>query len=239
MHSGFVESGYNDIIDFHSHILPGVDHGSPDVSTSIAQLQLAKKYSVKRILATPHFYPNLHTTAAFLEMRDKAVSELMKARRFDLPEFKVGTEVLICDGLERFPDLDKLCFQNTKYIMLELPFFEFSESYAETAGAISDMGYKVILAHADRYPKDVIDVMLDYGVSALQINADSLTTVFKRKHIYRWMQDELVCAIGSDIHLLSKRTYSKFSHLQKHLRELILPIKASSDRIWNEIEAIK
>ena len=31
------------LIDFHSHILPGIDDGSPDVQTSIAMLRLQKR----------------------------------------------------------------------------------------------------------------------------------------------------------------------------------------------------
>ena len=162
-----------DIVDFHSHILPKVDHGSDSIQTSLAQLAIAKKYSVNRILATPHFYPNRHTVSAFEQIRDNAVAVLKSATLNNAPEVKLGAEVLICEGIERFPELNKLCFQNTKYIMLELPFLGFSESFAISAGELQDMGYKVILAHADRYSKNVIDVMLAYGVSGLQINAPS------------------------------------------------------------------
>ena len=237
---GTVKSEVLDLVDFHSHILPGVDHGSTDIEMSLSQLKLAASYSVKRILATPHFYPNVHTLSSFLELRNNAAKELKKASTPDLPEFRLGAEVLICDGLERFPDLDKLCFENTKYIMLELPFFDFSESYAASAEAIADMGYKIILAHADRYPKDAIEFMLDYGVSGLQINADSLVVPFKKKgHIYKWISEGLVCALGSDIHATPQKAYKNFYKAQNHIKDLILPIKKSSDKIWKEIKAVE
>lgn len=225
-----------DIVDFHSHILPGADHGSDNLKTSLSQLKIAKKYSVTRILATPHFYPSVHTLSSFLAMRAQSVNTLKQALTTELPQFKVGAEVLICEGLERFPSLEKLCFQNTKHIMLELPFFNFSEEYAETAGQIVDMGYNVILAHADRYPKEDIEIMLDYGVKNLQINASSIASVFKKKHIYNWIQKGLVCMIGSDIHGPRAKAYRHFSKAQKNLKELLSIIKKSSDQIWDEIE---
>jgi len=236
MHSLSSDLAAMDVVDFHSHILPGADHGSENLETSLAQLKIAKKYSVNRIVATPHFYPSVHTLSGFLAMRNRAVDTLKQALTTELPQFKVGAEVLICEGLERFPSLEKLCFQNTKHIMLELPFFGFSEEYAETAGQIVDMGYNVILAHADRYPKEDIEVMLDYGVKNLQINASSLASVFKKKHIFNWIENGFVCMIGSDIHGPGAKAYRHFSKAKKNLKEFLSIIKKSSDKIWNEIE---
>ena len=228
----------SDIVDFHSHILPGVDHGSDNLDCTLYQIKLAKSYSVKRIVATPHFYPSVHTLSNFLNLRDRAIQTLKQVADDTLPEIKVGAEVLLCEGLERFPNLDKLCFQNTKYIMLELPFMAFSEEYAISAGAIADMGYNVILAHADRYSKETVEIMLDYGVTSLQINVDSLVTMFRKKHILKWIEDGRVSMIGSDIHGTSKKYYKRFCQAQNKFSELFLPIKKASDKIWKEIEAI-
>lgn len=227
-----------DIVDFHSHILPGVDHGSEDLNTSILQLDIAKNSSVNRILATSHFYPAQHNVLDFLQMRDKAAKELITAKGADLPEIKLGAEVLICDGLERLPDLSKLCFQGTNYIMIELPFFEFTENMAATIEAISEQGLNVILAHADRYPKNVIEYLLDYGVKSLQINADSLCAFFKKKHIFKWLEKGFVGMIGSDIHGADKNAYHKFSFAKKRLKNILPYIKDTSDKIWNQIESI-
>ena len=60
------------MIDFHSHILPKVDHGSNSLETSIKQLELAKKYGVTDVVATSHFYPQSNCDSAFLDRRDAA-----------------------------------------------------------------------------------------------------------------------------------------------------------------------
>lgn len=228
-----------DIVDFHSHILPGVDHGSQYLATSLAQLDIAKVNFVNRILATSHFYPAEHNVLDFLQMRDKAAEELISSKRADMPEIKLGAEVLICDGLERLPNLHKLCFQGTNYILIELPFFEFTDSMANTIEAISEQGLNVILAHADRYSKNTIEHLLDYGVKMLQINAESLCSLFKKKHIYKWLEKGFVGMIGSDIHGVDKIAYHKFSTAKKRLKDNLPYIKETSDKIWNQIKSIK
>jgi len=227
-----------DTVDFHSHILPGVDHGSDDLKTSLLQLEIAKKNSVNRIVATSHFYPAQHSVDSFLELRDRAARELVAAAGSDLPKIKLGAEVLICDGLERLPGLSKLCFPGTDYIMIELPFFDFTESMAATIEALAEQGLNVILAHADRYPKHVIEYLLDCGVKLLQINADSLTTFFKKKHIYRWLEKGFVGMLGSDIHGADKNAYHKFAIAQKNIKKVLPYVNKNSDEIWDKIEWI-
>ena len=52
--------------DIHSHILPGIDDGSPDIDTSIALITGLMKLGLKKSIATPHIigdmYPNNQET---------------------------------------------------------------------------------------------------------------------------------------------------------------------------------
>ena len=56
-----------DLVDFHAHILPEADHGSSSLEMSLWQLASAKRYGVTRIIATPHFYPHVHTVESLLK----------------------------------------------------------------------------------------------------------------------------------------------------------------------------
>ena len=44
------------IIDFHSHILPGIDDGARNLDTSMAMLEQIREQKVDYMVATPHFY---------------------------------------------------------------------------------------------------------------------------------------------------------------------------------------
>ena len=107
--------------DFHSHILPGADHGSDSVETSRGQLDLIGKYGVKRVVATPHFYPQQDNVDTFLDRRRKCAAALAEVMREGDPAVMLGAEVLICEGIDRMSGLDKLTVAGTNCILLEMP----------------------------------------------------------------------------------------------------------------------
>ena len=45
------------MIDFHSHVLPGMDDGSASLEESIAMLRMEAEQGITQVVATPHFYP--------------------------------------------------------------------------------------------------------------------------------------------------------------------------------------
>ena len=57
------------VIDFHSHILPGIDDGSASVEQSIAMLRMEAEQGIDHVVATPHFYPQYDTPEHFLRKR--------------------------------------------------------------------------------------------------------------------------------------------------------------------------
>ena len=106
-----------DIVDFHSHILPGADHCSGSLETSIWQINSAIRHGVTRIIATPHFYPHRHRVDDFVYKRDEAFYKLEK----HIPKgvkIVLGAEVLICQGIENLPDIDKLFSSGTNCLLL-------------------------------------------------------------------------------------------------------------------------
>lgn len=45
------------MIDFHSHILPGIDDGSKSTEESLEMLDMLRAQGVDTVAATPHFTP--------------------------------------------------------------------------------------------------------------------------------------------------------------------------------------
>lgn len=221
-----------DIVDFHSHILPHADHGSSSTSVSLTQLQLAKESGVERIILTPHYYPHMENSDSFLNRREKCYAHLLKSLTAEYPEVRLGAEVLICDNIEEMPLIEHLCIRGTKVLLLELPFSDFSPSYAVSVKCLILKGYTVILAHADRYDPDHIDLLVSAGAK-VQLNADALSGLSIGKHIKRWLRDDVVYAIGSDIHGEDKKAYRTFKKAIKKLQSYSVAVKSHSDYIWN------
>ena len=222
-----------DIIDFHSHILPGADHGSSSVETSLGQLRLAKNHGVNRIIATPHFYPARHNIEDFVERRNSSWNHLKLSLNESHPDIRIGAEVLVCNGIENLPGLDKLFIHGTNTLLLELPFTDFQEEYAESAEKLIFSGVEVVLAHAERYPCENIKKMLNVGCK-IQLNADAFRPLFISSHIKKWLSNNSVVALGSDIHRDDKNAYKAFIRAKKRMSDALQYVKAESDRIWGK-----
>lgn len=55
------------LIDFHSHIPPGIDDGSPNAKISDKMLLMEKEHGIGKIALTPHFYLYEQSVGRFLE----------------------------------------------------------------------------------------------------------------------------------------------------------------------------
>ena len=66
------------IIDFHSHILPGVDHGSKSLDQTKKQLEIIGNNGVNVIVATSHFYPHVHSVSGFINAVDAALEKVLE-----------------------------------------------------------------------------------------------------------------------------------------------------------------
>lgn len=220
-----------ELIDFHSHIIPRADHGSSSTDETIIQLKYATKYGVERIIATPHFYPHVENVEAFIKRRNACFDRLKARYSNEFPKIILGAEVLICDNIEEMPMLDEVCISGTNILLLELPFTDFSDSYIYSVKALINNGYTVVIAHADRYDPRNVNRLITAG-AYVQLNADALSGLFIPKHIKKWLSDERVFALGSDIHGPDKKAYKKFSRAIRKLGEMIQPIKKYSDTVW-------
>ena len=187
-------------LDYHAHILPGCDHGSDNLQTSLRQIALAKEAGIQTICATSHFYPHQETVASFLRRREACWSQLREHLVPEDPEVVLGAEVLICDGMERMQDLAALCRQGTDELLLELPFYAWQRSVWETIYALhEDTPLRVIVAHGDRYPPKDIERLIQDGVF-VQLNVDCLRHSLSRRRYLDWIASGAVRYLGSDIH---------------------------------------
>ena len=226
------------LVDFHAHILPGADHGSKNQADSIHQLAYAGAVGVKRIIATPHFYPHYHIAERFLLRREKAYKSLCEVLEDNSPQIRLGAEVLLCENLNKLPELSELCIYGTKTMLLELPFSDISDAHVATVSEIISQGYNIVLAHADKYnPKD-IEKFIPIGVK-LQLNADAFLTLFKRTTLYEWLEKDLVVAFGSDIHRRDKGAYKRFAKAITKLNGSLDTVYLESDKIWENSKEYK
>lgn len=204
-------------IDFHSHILPCVDHGSGSLAETRAQLQIVCSSGVDTIVATPHFYPNEDNITSFAQDVQNAIQAMQEAQ-IPTPNLYVGAEVLCCPQLERMEGLEALCIQGTNVLLLEAPFNQWHNDFFYTVEALLRR-FTVVLAHIDRYvrfqEKELWELM-KMGALA-QINGYAFSSFTQRKLLRPFLESDRVVALGSDLHGADQKCYTQFLASQKRL----------------------
>ncbi|MBQ8961896.1 MAG: capsular polysaccharide biosynthesis protein [Ruminococcus sp.] len=195
------------LTDLHCHILPGIDDGARDREVSLQMLGMMKEQGVERVVATPHFYAHREKSVGeFLEKRRAAYESV--AESSPLPVI-LGAEVAIEHGISELPGIEKLAFEGTRLILLELPYRGFESWMAGEIEAVSsEYRLKVILAHVHRYlsyySKEEIELVLGLDVIP-QINNEAFTTFKERRFVKRLMKEGRELAFGSDAHNITDR----------------------------------
>ncbi len=219
-------------IDFHSHILPKVDHGSDSIMTSLEQIKMAKSIGIDTIVATPHFYPHTHNIERYMKRRYDAfnlLKESLSSSGIDM-NLILGCEVLLCENLEKLEGLEALTIGNAKNVLIELPFSDFRQEYINSLENLVYMGYKIILAHAERYRPEYIEAIIPLGVK-IQLNATALSGCFIKRSVKRWLDNDLVVGLGSDIHMLDKKAYRDFSKVMRKSSDRYIQIMNNSENL--------
>jgi len=200
------------IIDFHSHILPGIDDGADSLETSLKMLSVSKSLGVETIVSTSHYYNFRESIESFITRRDDAAYKLLKhinEHNLDLPEIVLGAEVRLFPDISRDENLSKLCIDGTKNILIEMPYSTWSAWMYNEIYAIITRGYTPIMAHIERYlgpvsEKEIAEKLLSMDV-LVQCNADSFSDWKTKRFIKKLIKQGRLTVIGSDCHNLESR----------------------------------
>ena len=200
------------MVDFHSHILPGIDDGSASVEESIAMLKAEAEQGIRHVVATPHFYPNHDTPERFLARRQDAENRLRdEMSRYDgLPELSVGAEVYFFSGMRYSDVLSALTIDGKRCILIEMPGVQWNASmYEELEEIRSRRDMIPIVAHIDRYISPLRTHRIPEKLAQLpvvvQANASFFLNPKTRKLAMKMLRKEQIQLLGSDCHNMTSR----------------------------------
>ena len=144
------------LVDFHTHILPGIDDGSRDIDMTLRMLEAEMQQGVSHICATPHFYAHRRSIDFFLERRNKALAKVndVLADHPELQRITPGAEVYYFAGMGRAEGLQELCLEGTDLLLLEMPFDQWNrDMLRDVDDIIHRRQLRVVLAHVERYER--------------------------------------------------------------------------------------
>ena len=139
------------LTDTHAHCLPGLDDGPTHMAATLAALEMAAQAGVRRLVATPHWYPGLYkATTQEVQLAYEAVLEALGDKPH--PELIVAREYLLCDELLELADKEPLATIGAGYVLIELG-MRIPASLKTVVFGLRSRGYNLILAHPERCPQ--------------------------------------------------------------------------------------
>jgi len=208
------------MIDIHSHILPLVDDGPKKLASSVAIVRKLVEQGVTDIIATPHYVAETNFVSPKAQ-NQRVLAVVKKAVAVEGLKVNIylGNEIYIDDKITALLETGKLStLADSEYLLVELPLDEEFPNYKDILRDLLESGYRVILAHPERYTlvqKDfsILDELHELGI-LFQCNIASILGKYgkgAKKTVKKIIKKNLVFTFGSDIHHASKTDYITLS----------------------------
>ena len=222
--------------DIHSHLIPGIDDGSPDMETSIKLVKKFVDLGFKKIITTPHVMSDCYKNTSDIilgglnDLREELEKQQVKI------EISAAAEYNLDDGLDALiANKDILTFGDN-HVLFELPFMQEPRNLQEIIFNFQMAGYKPILAHPERYSYwydsfEKYEELKSRGV-LLQLNLMSLAGHYSpqtRKVSEKMVDANLIDAIGTDCHRIEHLNMIEHHLNLKHIHKL-----ANQENLFNK-----
>ena len=227
----------NVLVDFHNHVLPGIDDGAKNIDDSIMMLRNFEALGIKKVIASPHSMADgyINSNEKIIELRDM-VREVIKKNEINI-EFDAAAEYYMDElFMEKLERKDLLTI-GKNYVLMELSYISKPNNTGEVIYKLQTSGYNLILAHPERYPYYYEDSFAHYtnfkdrGVY-FQINLGSLVGKYGAQAKYtaeKMIDENMVDFVSSDLHTLGQFDMLRECLKSKHLEKLV-----GSDRFKNK-----
>ena len=202
------------MIDIHAHILPGIDDGARTLADSVEIVRWLSMQGVTDVIVTPHFVdetiyvsPRRDNLKLLKDLKEKIAEEGIKVNLY------LGNEIYINSKIEELIKEKTIStMADSKYLLVELPINGRDAHHEDYLKDLIDKGYKVILAHPERYAF----LQEDYGAAKeliemgllFQCNMRSILGKYgsgAKKTVKKMIKDGLVFTFSTDIHHVGRK----------------------------------
>jgi tyrosine-protein phosphatase YwqE len=195
-------------LDIHSHILPGIDDGSPDIATSLQLLQGLYDLGIRKSVATPHIIGDMYrNTPQTINDALKKVQDACVKAQIDI-ELSAAAEYMLDDHfMELLKKEEPLLTLHKNILLTEISYSTTPDNLGEIAANIIEQGYLPVMAHPERYHYyqqnfEKYHQLMEMGF-VLQINLLSLTGYYGKKAekaVKFILDNNLALLAGTDLH---------------------------------------
>ncbi|HMR16289.1 MAG: histidinol phosphatase [Confluentibacter sp.] len=207
----FLKDLLEGFVDIHNHILPGIDDGAKNVKESLSLIKALKELGVAQFIPTPHimqdFYPN--TDESIGDAYQLLLGSLTKKVLSGIT-LNPAAEYMLDNHFEKLLDEGNLFTLKSKYVLIEMSYFQPPIQLEELIFKIKTKGYEPVLAHPERYAYYHNNVAYYKKLKNLgchfQLNLLSLSTHYGKsveKTAHYLIEENLMDFAGTDAHNLT------------------------------------
>lgn len=198
-------------IDFHSHIIPGIDDGATDTDNAVELVRAMKEWGFEKITCTPHInalYPN---TPSDIERGYDALLSALEDGHVDIRLAMSAEYRLVPETWPEVLEKNWIMPIEDSYILTELPISKPEEmgyiKPLEEFRKLIAMGLTPILPHPERYfylSHRELMRFIEEGV-VIQCNYGSLAGLYGaavQERTRELVKEGVVTLYGTDMHNL-------------------------------------
>ena len=194
--------------DIHSHLLPGIDDGSPSIDVSLGLIRGMMELGYKKLITTPHIIWDMYqNTPDIINGRLDELRNAVKAEGLDIT-INAAAEYFLDEHIEKLlANKQPLLTLDGKMVLVEFSLAYPSHGIKEILFEMQMQGYTPVIAHPERYvylqtTRDFYDELKDIGC-LFQLNLLALTNYYgKAVHelaLYL-VKKGYYDLVGSDLH---------------------------------------
>ncbi len=200
-------------IDIHNHVLPLLDDGAKSFDDAVMMLKQAEKDGIAKIIVTPHYKSAVWINGKeTINLQLSKLKGVLKEEQINI-ELYPGSEIFLSNDIADLLSKGFLqTLNNSRYILVEMSYLSdfWTFNLKEELYNLKLDGYKIILAHPERYDitynkPGFIYELVEEG-HYMQINVSSLNPRHAGyKIVNTLLEHNLVHFVASDAHSLKHR----------------------------------
>ena len=199
-----IPEGY---VDFHSHLLPGIDDGSKSDANTLELVSALKDLRFDQLITTPHVMKNVwDNTFETITEKYEQTHLLLQNNQLPIP-FSAAAEYLLDGSFIDLIQAEGLLTIKDNYVLVEMSYINPPIQLYDILFDLQVAGYKPVLAHPERYMALHHDLehykKLKHAGCALQLNLLSTVGYYGEavaETAKKLLKKGMIDYVSSDVH---------------------------------------
>ncbi len=224
--------------DVHSHFIPGIDDGAPDLEQSIELISAMHELGFSKVVTTPHVMADgYRNTPEIILSGLETVRRELQVKGIPV-EIEAAAEYYLDHELEKLVREKRVLTFGDNFLLFELPFLSEPMVLLSVVFEMQSVGYRPVLAHPERYQfwhtdLSMMEKLKDRGV-LFQLNTIALMGAYGpgvKRAAEKIIDNGWYELLGSDCHRMDHVHAIRAAMTEPYLHKIIGSGKLLNERL--------